>query len=453
MRDTVKQKTQAYPAIFDPDIETLPPQELYRRLERPHMLRQFSYALEKSPFYQAKLKDVRDAGRMADNLASVPFTEKSELIDDQTAFPPYGSNLCVGAERLVRVHRTSGTTGRPYVIALTRADIETTSVVGARCFWASGLRPGHMVFHCLNYCMWIGGYTDHQSLEKTGAAVVPYGVGNSSNLVASILDMGPTAIHCTLSYLKRIEAIVKDEFHLTPRHLKLKLGLFGGEGGLQDQKVREQVEQSWGIRAMDANYGVSDVLSMLGGECERQDGFHFMGQGKVLAELVRPENGEPVAIEKGVIGELVLTNLEREAEPLIRFRTHDVIEVVDHNRCECGRASFRFKVLGRSDDMVVVKGLNVYPGAIASLLSEHLGPLTGEFQMIVERKQPVEKILVRVEYGPSLSETSLSQFKKTIDKALKDRLGVKAQTEMVAEGQLPRTEGKAKRLVWLDAQQ
>jgi phenylacetate-CoA ligase len=437
-----------YKEIFDP-LETIPPERLFKDIEKPKLLKQLQYVLDNSAFYKKKFKEFKSANDAVDNFQFLPFTEKKEVIDDQLEHPPFGSNLSTQDDRVVRVHRTSGTTGRAVFIPLTNRDIEVTVYAGARCFWGSGLRPHDRVVHCLNYCMWIGGYTDHQSLEKTGAAVIPYGVGNSKNLIEAILDLKPTAIHCTISYLKTLESILEQEFHLAPSDLGLKKGLFGGEGGVQERKKRKSIEDIWGIKAMDANYGVSDVLSMFGGECQEQMGLHFMGQGSLYVELIDPKEEKPLAIEKGVQGEFVLTNIEREAQPMVRFRTHDMVEILDHEKCICGRTSFRFKVLGRSDDMIVVKGLNVYPGNIGSVVTEFLDDTTGEYQVIVEKKQPIENIAVQVEYNKRINKDAKNNLQFSLERRLKEKTGIKIQVELIPEGSLPRTEGKSKRLIWV----
>ncbi|MDD5242400.1 MAG: hypothetical protein PHU49_00140 [Syntrophorhabdaceae bacterium] len=439
-----------YPEIFDSRLEKLSLKRLSEEVERPLLLKQLEYVFKKSPFYKKKLQTFKSAKEAFNHFKLLPFTEKKEIIDDQIEFPPLGSNLSVDRKKVIRIHRTSGTTGRPVFIAMTGNDIEATIRSGARCFWASGLRPDDVVFHCLNYCMWIGGYTDHQSLEKTGASVIPYGVGNSKNLIESIIEVKPTALSCTVSYLKKLELLLENDFNMEPANLSLTKGLFGGEGGLQDRQIRKKIEDTWGIKAMDANYGVSDVLSMFGGECSEQKGLHFMGQGNLYIELIDPDSGEVFPIEKGVTGEFVLTNLQREAQPVIRFRTHDMVEILDHNRCDCGRSSFRFKVLGRSDDMIVVKGLNIYPVAIGGVVSEFLDAMTGEYQIIVENKQPVDKITVAIEYRDGLSENERGRLNLAIAKRIKERFEVNSQIELVPAGALPRTEGKTKRLVRIE---
>lgn len=439
-----------YPEIWDPQIETLSQRELFEHIEKPKLYAQIAYVLEKSPFYQKKLRNFDlTVEHIIQNFSGVPCTEKQEIVEDQIAFPPFGSNLSVDLDKVQRVHRTSGTTGRPVFIALTKHDIDVIISSGVRCFWASGLRPDDMVIHCLNYCLWMGGFTDHQSLEATGATVIPYGVGNSRNLIESILNIKPTSIHCTPSYLSKLEILIENEFEISPADLGLKKGFFAGEGGLQDPKFRKKIEEVWGLKAMNANYGLADVLSIFGAECREQNGLHFMGQGTLYVELIDPKSCDKLPIEKGVRGEFVLTNLDRQAQPLIRFRTHDVVEILDHTTCRCGRSSFRFQIVGRSDDMITVKGINMYPSAIGNVISEFLDYTTGEFQIIVERKQPVEQIKVKVECKEVFPESRVGYIQTAIGKRIKEKMDVRAQIELVPKGMLPRTEGKTKRLLWI----
>jgi phenylacetate-CoA ligase len=419
--------------LVDPEIEAM---DGYGRVAAKKLQKQLKYAVAASPLYQKKLK-----GMNLNVLKSLPFTEKKEIIADQIKFPPFGSNLCVEMSDIQRIHRTAGSTGRPVFLAMTEADLATVIKSGRRCFWASGLRPEDTVVHCLNYCLWAGGYTDHQSLEATGAAVIPYGVGNSHGLIEAILHLKPTAIHCTPSYLAKLDVLLEQEFKMEPRDLNLKKGFFGGEGGLQNPKFRKNIEDRWGIVAMNANYGLSEVHSMFGAECEEKTGLHFMAQEYLLPELIDPRSQEIIEIKKGNVGELVLTHLERQAQPLIRYRTHDSIEIVDHKPCKCGCSSFRFRVKGRSDDMLVIKGINVYPDAIKDILLE-FPQFTGEYQIIVGKVEPIDRIALKVEV-----DNADVNLKVKMSRRLKESLSINPSIELLNKGDFLRTDGKTKRVI------
>ncbi len=435
--------------FFDKKYETIPLKKL-RKIEIELLKKQLDYIIKNSSFYKKKYRSEGLTKRIKfqDVFLQLPLTSKKELLEDQAEHSPFGSNLSVNKSAISRVHRTSGTSGTPLFIALTKKDVQTTVNTGGRCFWSSGLRQEDLVVHCLNYCLWTGGYTDHQSLEVTGAGVIPYGTGNSSALIETILKLKANAIHCTPSYLIKLEVLLREEFKMSPIELGLKKGFFGGELGMQNSGYRKEIEKKWGIKAMNANYGLSDALSMFGAECQKRTGLHFHGNGVLLAELIDPTTKENLAIEKGCIGELVLTNLEKEAQPLIRYRTHDIIRIIDHNPCSCGRTGFRFEIIGRSDDMIVVKGVNVFPSAIAEIISEFPEFSYPEFQIRLNAPPPVNELNILIECKAELLANAETLIDKIVHK-MKNKLYIYPKIQLVEEGSLPRTEGKTKRVIKL----
>ncbi len=403
---------------------------------------QLGYVLEKSSFYRRKFGNIT-AGEAVERFEELPFTYKSEILQDQRDFPPYGSNLCVEPEELCRIHKTSGTTNKPVIIALTKNDVNTILEVGKKCFEASGLKKRDTVVHCLNYNMWAGGLTDHLSLEATGATVIPFGVGHSENLLQTIMDLKVSAIHCTPSYLSKLEDILNKEFNMKPRDLKLRLGLLGAESGLQNQNFRKKIESTWGFKAMNANYGMSEVLSMVASECSLQTGLHFRADEAVYVEII-DGSGKAVPVREGAAGELVFTNMKKEAQPLIRYRTGDIIRVTKE-RCACGYSGMLFEIIGRSDDMIVVKGLNVFVSAIEKILQEHLDVITTEYRILVNRTDPIEDIVVQVE-SISHNPDKNNVIKRMLTAELKNKINVKCEIQILPNGTLPKTEGKTKHL-------
>ncbi|MBI5017703.1 MAG: AMP-binding protein [Deltaproteobacteria bacterium] len=429
--------------VSGPDaLELLSQNRLAESVDPPLLARQLVRVARESAFYQEKYAlaglSLEDAERI-ESFHLLPFTEKRELLADQEEHPPYGR---LANRSLRRVHSTSGSTGRPLYIALTEADVRATHEAGGRAFRCAGLTSEDSVVHCLNYCLWAGGVTDHLSLEAAGALVIPFGVGHTRTLIETILALRPTTISCTPSYMSRLEVVLQQEFGLEPRKLGLRKALFGGEGGLQDPAVRGRIEERWGLRAIDANYGMADVLSIFGAECEAREGLHFHGQGILHVELLDPDTLAPVPMEGGSRGELVLTNLVREAQPLIRFRTNDVVEVTGTDPCRCGRGSFRFRVVGRSDEMVTVRGINVYPGAVANLLSREPSRFSGEFQIVLDSPPPFERPLLRIEAATDV-DPSLADY---VEALCRDRLSFSPRVEVLAFGAFPRTEGKTRRV-------
>jgi len=450
MKISAKYEEMNCKRMWNYGIETLSLEELYEKMERGLLCKQLNFVMKNCNFYKDKFKQAGFGNNYIFpkdfELDKLPFTEKGEVIKDQEDYPPFGRLLSVSPDEIIRIHRTSGYSGRPVLIALTHCDIEDTIEAGARTFWCAGVRPDDIIIHCLNYSLWIGGLTDHLSLEKTGATVVPYGVGNSRNLIELIRYLKPTGISCTPSYLSRLEELLNSEFGLKPKDLQIKKGIFGGEPGMQNHDIRRKIEEKWGLRAIDANFGVSDVLSAFGSECEIRNGLHFHGQGIIHAELINPSDGKNIEFKKGRIGELVYTNLTRRAQPLIRFRSHDMVEIIQVGKCVCGRKGFRFEVLGRSDDMITVKGINIFPTAIENLLVEFPAFITGEFEILIDRNPPYEYLNIRIEHRSGLSEPDKISVKESIQNKIRESLVFTAKVELIPIGTIIKDEGKARRI-------
>lgn len=415
-----------------------------RRLQQESWARQRDYVAAHSAFYAEHWRGLRPPERLED-LPSLPLVDKAMLRQSQAAAPPFGTYLAAASARINRLHRTSGTTGQAVTLALSARDCEVTEVVGGRSHRASGLGPGHRVVHCLNYQMWMGGLTDHLTLERTGATVVPFGVGSSAFLVRTILDLKATAISCTPSYPAVLEQVIEREFPgLRPRDLGLRLGLFGGEAGLDDPDFRRRLEEVWGFAPRNANYGVSDVLSNFAGQCAEETDLHFLAGDVLYPELVEPESGAPLAIEAGREGELVLTHLEKECQPLVRFRTGDIVRITGVEPCKCGRTGFRFRVVGRSDDMVVVRGINVFPTMVAAVLNA-IPALGGEYRVRLRGPGPYDRLPIEAEAASGVPADEALAAR--VAEAVKRDLGVTASVTVVPFGTLPRTDGKTRRVV------
>ena len=330
-------------------------------------------------------------------------------------------------------------------IAQTAADAMQSAVVGGRSHRAAGLGPGHLVVHCLNYQLWTGGVTDHATLEATGATVIPFGVGGSELLVRTIQALKVTAIHCTPSYPSVLEQTISDHFPgLEPRDLGLKLGLFGGEAGLDNPAFRARLEGVWGFSARNANYGVSDIFSNFAGQCTENDDLHFVGLDVLYPELVVPESGEPVPWGEGSTGELVLTHLRRESQPVVRFRTNDVVTVTATDACRCGRTAPRIRVRGRSDDMVIIRGVNVFPTAVGGVLNR-FEELSGEFRIVLEGESPYDRLPVEAELAVGIESTP--SLAEAVESEIRKQVRATARVRLVPPLSLPRTEGKTQRVL------
>jgi phenylacetate-CoA ligase len=426
-------------------IERLGQDEVFATVAAPALAKQLNRVLSDSPFYVDKIArsgmTKADAVRV-ENLHYWPFTCKAEVLAEQADFPPYG-RLNTIPESPMRIHLTSGTSGTPLFIALSAGDVANNLVSGRRAFRCAGLTQADTVVHCLNYCLWSGGLTDHLSLEAVGATVIPFGVGQTKRLIEIIRLLHPTAISCTPSYMARLEVVLREDFGMLPRDLGLRKGFFGGEGGLQNPAVRAAIESTWGISAVDANYGMAEVLSIFGAECSHRSGLHFHGQGILHLELIDPAKGNVLPLVAGATGEMTLTTLLREAQPLVRYRSGDLITILSGDLCSCGRRSLRFRVEGRTDDMIVVRGINVYPAAIKHLLAETPIQYNGQFELVLETPPPFERPLLRVELAEGFrgDEGALAT---RLAESCYDRLSFTPIVQMLPWGALPRTEGKTR---------
>lgn len=367
------------------------------------------------------------------------------LRESQTNFAPFGDYLCSNADMITRVHRTSGTSGVAMNLALSQSDAEMTAKVGARAQSAAGLGPGYRVIHCLNYQLWMGGFTDHTTLEATGATVIPFGVGNSEKLIQTILELNINAISCTPSYPAVLEQTLKKHFPgVQARDLGIKLGLFGGESGLDDPNFRQRLEDTWGLDVRNANYGVSDVFCNFAAQTAFDNDLHFLANDVLYPEIIDPETCQLKPWRTGESGELVLTHLAKQCQPLLRFRTGDIITLTGTGTISCGRNVPRFKVTGRSDDMVVVRGLNLFPTMISSVLNS-IPELSGEYRIVLTSKPPYDFLPIEVETLETISDRQ--GFEQHIEKLLKKTLGASTKVTALAPQSLPRTDGKTQRVL------
>jgi len=422
----------------------LPPGELSAIQER-NWQGQSRYVADESPFFQRLWGGTTPPNRLED-LPLLPLSDKTMLRKSQQDTPPFGDYLAAPDNSVSRLHRTSGTTGQAMNLALSVEDARITAEIGGRAQAAGGLGPGHRVIHCLNYQMWMGGFTDHCTLEETGAMVIPFGVGGTELLIRTIRELGATAISCTPSYPKVLETVIADKFpDLTPRDLGLKLGMFGGEGGLDSPEYRQRLEDTWGFKVRNANYGVSDVFCNFAGQCEVSNDLHFMAMDVLYPELIEPEAANPIPWKEGKTGELVLTHLKRDCQPLVRFRTGDIITLTGMNEpCACGRWAPRFRVVGRSDDMVVVRGLNIFPSSVAAIINT-FPELSGEYRICLDGPGPYDTLPLEAELEDT-SETA-PNLSGVLEQAIKRNIGASATVTLLPPRTLPRTEGKTRRVI------
>jgi phenylacetate-CoA ligase len=410
------------------DIERLSFEEQLS-LQEERLAQQIERVRAGSPFYRERLSAVRSVAELAEQ----PFVTKTELLAAQAEEPPLGPITGVPQDEIVRLHVTSGTTGTPLLIGFTRGDLERSSVAGARAFRSAGVTPNDTILHCVNYAFYAGGIADHMSLEATGATVVPVGLGQSDRLLDLFASLRPTGMFSITSYANHLagRATAKG---IDPSGLGLRTIVTGGEPGGDIPEVRARIETTWGAHAADT-YGLGEVWPTLGAQCEVRDGFHFSTPDLLVTELVDPETDRALDWEPGATGELVYTHLDREASPLVRFRSRDRATVLALD-CPCGRGQPRFRLLGRVDDMIVVRGVNVFPSAIERLLAEAVPAMRG-FAVVLDEPIPAPPIAIAVE---------ADEIPEGLDRVIRERLQVQVAITALPPGTMASSEQKTKRI-------
>ena len=393
------------------------------------------------PFYKKKFDELKfnyDNVRSLDDLRRLPFTIKQDLRDNY----PYGL-FAVPLRDVVRVHSSSGTSGQATVVGYTRNDIKTWSNLVARVITAAGVTKNDVIQIAFGYGLFTGGFGLHYGAELVGTSVIPISSGNTKRQIQIMKDFKTTALVCTPSYAL-VMADTMMEMGINPNGLSLRYGLFGGEPW--SEGMRREINEKLGIIATD-NYGLSEVMGPgVSGECLECNGLHI-NEDHFLLEILDPNTLEPVP--EGEVGELVITTLTKEAFPMIRYRTRDLTRFIP-GPCACGRTMRRMqRVMGRSDDMLIIKGVNVFPMQIEKVLFEVEG-IEPHYQIIVDRENHTDRITVLVEVMESIFFDELTKQRMVIDRIksrLASELGLQVEVKLVEEKTLERYEGKAKRVI------
>jgi phenylacetate-CoA ligase len=396
--------------------------------------RQLAYLRERSPFYRDKLGGLGDLGGLAD-IGQLPLTDKHEIRATATEENPFGAHLCVGPEEIVRIYSTSGTTGTPSYIPLTAQDFENWVTGSARSYGASGIEPGQRVVTTYNAGPFVAGAALH-AFERLGVCHIPVGTGNTDRLLTAIRLLRPHAVTLTPSYAAYL--IERDPDLASS---SIQRVLVAGEPGGGEPAFRARLEDGWGARVTEA-MGIGDIGPSLWGECPEQDGMHLCAGEFVHAELIEPAGEQAVAMEDGATGELVLTHLKHRAAPLLRFRTRDHVQVRT-TPCPCGRTGPRVRCIGRTDDMLIVRGVNVFPSAVRDVVGEFVPRVSGHIRVKPVAPGPKQDppLPVSVELGPDeQADTALAD---AIRERLRDRLVVQTSIELAPWGSMQRSEYKS----------
>ncbi len=425
--------------FFQKDLETMPRKELEAlQLERLKWV--VDYCYRNVPFYQKRLDQcgvTADKIKQLSDVEYIPFTTKEDIRDNY----PFGL-FAQPMKNIARIHASSGTTGKPTVVGYTKNDLNTWSDLVARLCVAVGVTDEDIVQISFGYGLFTGALGLHYGLEKIGAAVIPISSGNTEKQVMILKDFGTTALVSTPSYALYMSEVAREKGVLDD--LKLRLGLFGSEGCTPE--MRDQVEKSFHVFATD-NYGMSELMGPgVSGECIYRDGMHI-SEDHFLPELIDSATGQ--VLPRGETGELVITTLTKEGFPLLRYRTKDLTRL-NYEPCKCGRTFVRMdKIKGRSDDMMKIRGVNVFPTQIESVLVTlpHIGP---HYQLILRREGYMDTLEVKVELtdGSLLDEyKKLSEIQKDVRAHLKTVLGIETKVTLCEPKSIERFQGKAKRII------
>lgn len=440
-RGKVNRRTEDHPEYWNAEMEALPPERFHETQEKA-LAGQLTYVWKNSAFYQKKFRDAgveRGDVKRLEDLSKLPFTEKSELRESQLVAPPLGIHMACPRENVKRVYSTSGTTGRPTFIGVTQHDIDVWREAACRAFWTGGFRPDSIVPLVVAPFFIAASYAD--AIEAIGT-LVPIGVGATDRLIGAFQNVGANAFLSTSSFPLHFATSLQKR-GIDPKSLGIKVILAGGEPGAAIPSVRQKVEETFGCVFLEM-MGNGDMCGQMWSECRYKRGMHFVAQGIVHPEIINPESGEVQDIRDGTRGELVYTSLDRECIPLVRFRTRDHVEVTQTS-CECGRTGFGIRVFGRTDDMIIVQGVNVYPAAVRDTVASLSPRTTGAVEIQLYAPPPEgwnPPVHIKVEYGREADD--MNHMKKEIETLIREKLIFRANVELVPPDSLPKYEYKAK---------
>ena len=427
--------------IWNEEFETLP-REALDALQLKRLQHQIERVYAAVPYYRNKMEESgvkpSDIKALRD-LRRLPFTTKEDLRLNY----PFGL-FAVPFERVVRIHASSGTTGKPTVVGYTKRDIDSWAELMARTLSAGGAHQGDVVHNAYGYGLFTGGLGAHYGAERLGAAVIPISGGNSKRQIMLMQDFGSTVLMCTPSYALNIADVMK-ELKVDPASLKLRVGLFGAEPW--SENMREEIQKRLNIKAIDI-FGLSEVMGPgVASECiEEQHGLHVF-EDYFIPEIVDPRTMEPLPV--GELGELVFTTLTKEAFPVIRYRTKDLSRLIAEP-CSCGRTFYRMeRITGRTDDMLIIRGVNVFPSQIEHVLMSVEG-VEPHYQIIVNREGSLDVVEVQVEVSENIFSDEvkiLEKLGKRIEREIKDLLGISCKVKLVEPKTIQRSEGKAQRVI------
>lgn len=417
------------------------PREKLKELQLERLKRMVARIYHDVPFYRNKFQEngvmPEDVQSLSD-LQKLPFTTKVDLRNNY----PYGL-FTVPLEQIVRIHASSGTTGKPTVVGYTRNDIASWAELMARSLVAAGGRPHSVVQNAYGYGLFTGGLGVHYGAERLGASIIPISGGNTKKQIMIMKDFGSTVLTCTPSYAIYLAEVLND-MGIDPESLKLQIGIFGAEPW--SESIRKDIEKKLKIKAYDI-YGLSEIMGPgVAIECECQNGLHIW-EDHFIPEIIDPITLE--VLPYGTQGELVITTITKEGIPILRYRTRDITTIIDEP-CACGRTHLKISRLqGRTDDMLIIRGVNIFPTQIESVLLE-IGEVEPHYQLVVRRDGSLDTLEIKVELNEALFSDKISNLEK-LEHRIKERInsvtGINAKISLVEPKSLPRSEGKSQRVV------
>ncbi|MBM4311061.1 MAG: phenylacetate--CoA ligase [Deltaproteobacteria bacterium] len=428
--------------IWNQEFETLP-REALESLQLKRLQATVNRVYATVPFYKKKFDEIGLKPvhiKTLKDMRLLPFTVKTDLRDNY----PFGL-FSVPMSSVVRVHASSGTTGKPIVVGYTRRDIDTWAELMARTLTAAGIHQGDIVHNAYGYGLFTGGLGAHYGAERIGASVVPISGGNTKRQILILKDFGPTAITCTPSYALHLADVAREMGIDPARDFKLRVGCFGAEAW--SENMRAQIEKTFNIDAIDI-FGLTEVIGPgVSSEClEAKNGLHVF-EDHFIPEIIDPASGEP--LPWGEKGELVFTSITKEAFPVIRYRTRDLTRL-NAEQCVCGRTFVRMeRITGRTDDMLIIRGVNVFPSQIESALLQIEG-LEPHYQIIVDRKNNLDTIELQVEVNEKIFSDEVKKLEvieKRVVHDIKEMFGVSCTCKLVEPKTIARSEGKAQRVI------
>lgn len=410
---------------------------------------QLDYVLGNSDFYREKFAEVpRSRITSLRDLSLLPFTTKDDIRQSLLARPPLGLHAAAPLTDVVQIQSSSGTTGMPTFVAATQEDIETWNSMGARVFYANGFRPRDWVMH--GYAMgrgFVGGLVNIEHLQHLGCCVIPLGAESGTERLLQAIDhLKPVALCATPSMVNHLGSVAQDVLGKSATDLSIRKISVGGEPGGGVPAIRQKMEELWNADVRDM-MGGADFGSTYWAECDVKDGMHLCSQGALHVELIDPETLESLPIEEGTTGELVYTTLRRRATPLIRYRMGDVVTVSAMD-CSCGRTGYRIKTHGRADDMLIVRGVNVFPAAIKDVVVQLAPDTTGylKIDLDFDGHSTYEPLSMRIEQSAESHEDP-DDLARRVEEAIRNRLTVRVNVTVVPEGAIERPGAQKEKLL------